>query len=232
MELSVFGALRIYLKAVIHRKPSSIQACSTFPRIPFQSTSSLFFPWYFRRMPGCRSDIQKVKKKCIRQQLTISLLKKKSDVWWNILDGNKPGRALINWIKSYLAIFSEWMCSLGSYTDLMKVLKAALWGLMHKGTRLPCWCSVIKRWMSSETQRESRSLKCPWQKIEHLSCGRKARVMQTVTFALPDGVHALLIVVAERVIGGRLEVPGVHPTAGHRITALTHAGVVPQTTLI
>ncbi len=40
-----------------------------------------------------------------------------------------------------------------SYTDLMKVLKAALWGLMHKGTRLPGWCSVIKRWMSSEMKR-------------------------------------------------------------------------------
>lgn len=33
---------------------------------------------------------------------------------------------------------------------LMKVLKAALWGLMHSGTRLPCWCSVMKRWINSE----------------------------------------------------------------------------------
>lgn len=48
-----------------------------------------------------------------------------------------------------------------------------------------------------------------------------------VTFALPDRVHALLIVVAKRAIGRRLKVPGVHPTAGHRITALAHAGVVP-----
>ncbi len=46
-----------------------------------------------------------------------------------------------------------------SYTDLMKVLKAALWGLMHKGTRLPCWCSVIKRWMSSETKRIKQVIK-------------------------------------------------------------------------
>lgn len=51
-------------------------------------------------------------------------------------------------------------------------------------------------------------------------------------FALPNGVHALLVVVAERSICRRLKVPGIHPTAGHGVTALAHAGVVPQTTLV
>lgn len=51
-------------------------------------------------------------------------------------------------------------------------------------------------------------------------------------FALPDGVHALLIVVAERSIRRRLKVSGVHPPAGHRVTALAHAGVVAKTTLV
>lgn len=37
---------------------------------------------------------------------------------------------------------------------LMKVLKAALWGLMHSGTRFPCWCSVMKRWINSEVATE------------------------------------------------------------------------------
>lgn len=35
---------------------------------------------------------------------------------------------------------------------LMKVLKAALCGLMHSGTRFPCWCSVMKRWINSEEE--------------------------------------------------------------------------------
>lgn len=42
----------------------------------------------------------------------------------------------------------------GPRPHLMKVLNAALWGLMHSGTRFPCWCSVMKRWINSEAKRE------------------------------------------------------------------------------
>lgn len=38
----------------------------------------------------------------------------------------------------------------------MKVLNAALWGLMHSGTRFPCWCSVMKRWINSEIRTERK----------------------------------------------------------------------------
>lgn len=67
-------------------------------------------------------------------------------------------------------------------------------------------------------------------KFNIVTKGQSAK--KSVTFALPDRVHALLIVVAERSICRRLKVSGVHPPAGHWVTALTHACVVPQTTLI
>lgn len=51
-------------------------------------------------------------------------------------------------------------------------------------------------------------------------------------FALPDGQQAVLVAVAEGSLSHRLEVPSVDAAAGNRVAALTHAGVVPQPTLV
>ena len=52
------------------------------------------------------------------------------------------------------------------------------------------------------------------------------------TFALPHGQHAVLVAVAERLLGGRLKVPGVNSPTRHRVAALAHAGVVTQAPLV
>lgn len=51
-------------------------------------------------------------------------------------------------------------------------------------------------------------------------------------FALPHRQQTVLVAVAERTLGHRLEVAGVNSSAGNRVAALTHAGVVPQTPLV
>lgn len=52
------------------------------------------------------------------------------------------------------------------------------------------------------------------------------------TFSLPHRQQAVLVAVAERPLGHRLEVARVHSAAGNRVAALTHAGVVAQAALI
>lgn len=52
------------------------------------------------------------------------------------------------------------------------------------------------------------------------------------TFSLPHGQQAVLVAVAERTLGDRLEVPGVNSAAGNGVAALTHAGVVTQATFV
>lgn len=51
-------------------------------------------------------------------------------------------------------------------------------------------------------------------------------------FALPHGQQAVLVAVAEGPLRHGLEVSGVNATAGNGVTALAHAGVVPQPTLV
>lgn len=48
------------------------------------------------------------------------------------------------------------------------------------------------------------------------------------TFSLPHRQQTVLVAVAERPLGDRLEVAGVNSPAGNRVAALTHAGVVAQ----
>lgn len=112
----------------------------------------------------------------------------------------------------------------------MKVLKAALWGLMQSGTRFPCWCSVMKRWINSEVERESHHQHRESQRSHHSGLTQTRR--QCHTFSLPDGQQTVLITVAERPLGHRLEVAGVNPSTGDRVAALTHAGVVTQTAFV
>ncbi len=52
------------------------------------------------------------------------------------------------------------------------------------------------------------------------------------TLSLPHGQQAVLVAVAERPLGDRLKVSGVNSTAGNRVAALTHAGVVAQTPFV
>lgn len=112
----------------------------------------------------------------------------------------------------------------------MKVLKAALWGLMQSGTRFPCWCSVMKRWINSEVERESHHQNRESQRSHDSGLTQNRR--QRRTFSLPDGQQTVLVTVAERPLGHRLEVAGVNPSTGHRVAALTHAGVVTQTAFV
>lgn len=96
---------------------------------------------------------------------------------------------------------------------------------MHSGTRFPCWCSVMKRWISSEVEDRTTDQR-QWS---HDPEAAKALVL---TFALPHRQQAVLVAVAEWPLRHRLKVPRVHPPAGDRVAALAHAGVVAQTPFV
>lgn len=57
-------------------------------------------------------------------------------------------------------------------------------------------------------------------------------VTGAATFALPHRQQAVLVAVAEGPLRHRLKVAGVDPAAGDGVAALTHAGVVAQTTFV
>lgn len=57
-------------------------------------------------------------------------------------------------------------------------------------------------------------------------------VLYRRTFSLPHGQQAVLVAVAERPLGHRLEVAGVNSSAGDGVAALTHAGVVAQAAFV
>lgn len=96
---------------------------------------------------------------------------------------------------------------------------------MHSGTRFPCWCSVMKRWISSEVEDRTTDQR----QRSHDPQAAKALVL---TFALPHRQQAVLVAVAERPLRHWLKVPRVHPPAGDRVAALAHAGVVAQTPFV
>lgn len=52
------------------------------------------------------------------------------------------------------------------------------------------------------------------------------------TFSLPHRQQAVLVAVAERPLGHRLKVAGVNSSAGNRVAALTHAGVITQAAFV
>lgn len=52
------------------------------------------------------------------------------------------------------------------------------------------------------------------------------------TFSLPHRQQAVLVAVAEWPLGHRLEVAGVNSSAGNRVAALTHAGVIAQAAFV
>lgn len=113
-------------------------------------------------------------------------------------------------------------------TYLAKLLKAALCGLMHSGTRPVCSCSAINLCISSArvgVVDDDRSC------IKFQSCRIIGNI--TRTFDLVHRCELALPQIVERLAGGRLKLAGVLAHASRRCkAALAHARMVPQATLV
>lgn len=88
----------------------------------------------------------------------------------------------------------------------------------------------MKRWINSDVGTESGSAVRIYTNTNVRDRQEAARRRRT--FSLPHGQQAVLVAVAERSLGDRLEVPGVNSPAGNGIAALTHAGVVAQAAFV